>query len=998
MTDFLSYQLGPTVFNMSLTASVIIAVVLVARALLRRAPKAVSYALWAVVLLRLLCPVSVPAGFSLLGLLDTPVRETALKTSAVEYVRPAPGKEPQSKPPAPAVSAVGGEAPPREEERPAAGSPAAPAWIAARIWLAGTLAMLLYGVLSLLRLRRRLTDAVPIHGNIYMADRIGSPFVMGLLRPRIYLPSSLSEREQAYIILHEQYHIRRLDHIVKLLAFAALCVHWFNPLVWLAFVLSGRDMEMSCDEAVVRKLGVDIRADYSASLLGLATGRHIIAGAPLAFGEGDTRGRIKNLLNWKRPKPWLIALGALVCAAVIAVCAVNPLGKAQPPSSGLTGQYASMEEFARQTMAQAKTATYYSVRKAQAQEPREATAKVLDTKLARLDKRGEVGGLAPEGTLEAWVFRYEVRIDAETADVALVGGMSEQDGWFDLEGQGGHNLVALRYEDGSYDILCDEIVNDDMDFYGYHHNYEEAIYDWYVAEKHLDLPLYVIALLPDDERGNHPAHRYDGNGWYLYIPVQAWNHQVNNSFTSWQFDSWQSAYGTGSTLTVNHLEETAEEAVSALLGSGWQRIGNGGHRVRHPDGNMEDCYYDAPEGGCYCVRTEWRAEKITEYPSIAIEPATLAAMAERFTVDASFAVPPTAEKANAELVQRVVNGIFVGGLSYDVRWRNPGSYVLTASDRHGRTDTYTVSPYSYGALFSTPGWELVNDFDWTAADASGADTGRENEYTFRFANGRRAVTVYSHENKLRLEEDGVTTLLVGTPHTPNASGGFAELYGWFLQAATAAEAEYGKAVACSVSGSETEYAVVAQKLAEQYVQRMLNRPSWWESYLEDARVGSASVFDAYYGGDKPNFCFEMGLYLRLTEEQTQYWQAGSGLDDPLKSGPYAGYYSWGREISAAKGADGNWHITDIGTGGASVSLPYDLDSATIDQLMELYRMTSGHTHNWRILYRLAEKPLGEVKARLNALSPADRQELTDRFRAFIAEFPDYTTWTAADFE
>lgn len=157
---------------------------------------------------------------------------------------------------------------------------------------------------SLCRLRRRIVGAVRLRDNIYLADHIDSPFVMGVLRPRIYLPSTLAEGERGYIILHEQCHIQRFDPAVKLLSFTALCLHWFNPLVWLSFLLSGRDMEMRCDEAVIRQLGDGVRADYSASLLSLATGRRILAGAPLAFGEGDPKSRIENLLRFRRPKTW----------------------------------------------------------------------------------------------------------------------------------------------------------------------------------------------------------------------------------------------------------------------------------------------------------------------------------------------------------------------------------------------------------------------------------------------------------------------------------------------------------------------------------------------------------------------------------------------------------------------------------------------------------------------------------------------------------------------
>lgn len=319
MDNFISYELLPIVFNMSVTASVAILFVLLARLLLKKAPKIFSYALWAVVMFRLLCPVSITTGFSLLGLFDAPVTETTTHTTAVEYIpqdvvhTPAP----EVKLPVPGVNQSVNEALPQGDEQTVADPLKAPVALATLVWLAGIGVLAAYSVVSLLRLRRRLVGALPLRRNIYLADYVESPFVMGILRPKIYLPSSLSEQERGYIILHERHHIRRGDHIIKALAFFALCVHWFNPLVWVAFVLSAKDMEMSCDEAVVRKLGEGIRADYSASLLSLAIGRRIIAGTPLAFGEGDTKNRIKNLLNWKKPRTWIILTALVVCLVAI---------------------------------------------------------------------------------------------------------------------------------------------------------------------------------------------------------------------------------------------------------------------------------------------------------------------------------------------------------------------------------------------------------------------------------------------------------------------------------------------------------------------------------------------------------------------------------------------------------------------------------------------------------------------------------------------------------
>lgn len=337
MADFISYELLPIVFNMSVTASVAILFVLLARLLLKKAPKIFSYALWAAVLFRLLCPVSVTAGFSLLGLFDAPAAETTAHTSVVEYIPKDVVHTPYPKVnlPVSGISEAVNEALPQGQEQTTADPLEAPVAIATMVWLAGIFAMAVYSIVSFLRLRRKLIDAVPLHDNIYLADYIDSPFVMGILRPRIYLPSALPEREQTYIIFHEQHHIRQLDHIIKALAFIALCIHWFNPLVWAAFVLSGKDMEMNCDEAVVKKLGEDIRADYSASLLSLATGRRMIAGTPLAFGEGDTKSRIRNLLNWKKPKVWLVLLAAAACVVSVFACAANPSSNEHPTEETL---------------------------------------------------------------------------------------------------------------------------------------------------------------------------------------------------------------------------------------------------------------------------------------------------------------------------------------------------------------------------------------------------------------------------------------------------------------------------------------------------------------------------------------------------------------------------------------------------------------------------------------------------------------------------------------
>jgi len=321
--EFAWYEFLPKLLNMSLTASVIILFLLLIRFCMRKAPKIFSYMLWGIVLFRLICPVSVESRLSVFNLFDTPVTESGVMEYIPENV--VHTEYPHVSLPVPAVNAVINEALPKGKEQLVADPLEAYVSIATYLWMIGAAAMITVSVVKLMKLKRLLIGSVHVKDNIYLADHIDSPFVIGLFYPKIYLPSNLDEREQEFVLLHEKHHIFRGDHFFKLLSFLALCIHWFNPLVWTAFILSGKDMEMSCDEAVMKKIGSDIRADYSASLLRFATGRKIIAGTPLAFGEGDTKARVKNVMKYKKPALWLIAVAIIVCLAVCLCFLTNPM-------------------------------------------------------------------------------------------------------------------------------------------------------------------------------------------------------------------------------------------------------------------------------------------------------------------------------------------------------------------------------------------------------------------------------------------------------------------------------------------------------------------------------------------------------------------------------------------------------------------------------------------------------------------------------------------------
>lgn len=311
-----------TLINMTLTGSVIILFVLIARLCLKRAPKVYSYALWGVVLFRLLCPVSITAPVSALNIVRPEVTAADNSISLTMYVANVPAASRT-------ITNIAEQTVMDTQSSGTAEKQADPMIVVTAVWAMGLLAMAGHGFVGFFRLRKKLVGSVEIRQGVYLADGIDTPFVLGILHPQIYLPSGISIEQRPLILAHERYHIHRFDMLWKLLGYLALCLHWFNPLVWVAFVLAGKDMEMSCDEAVLRKLDSAQRADYASALLRLSTGRRTIAGTPLAFGEGDTKGRIKNMAKWKKPKVWVSLLCVLLCIGAAAAFLTNPKKEVQ---------------------------------------------------------------------------------------------------------------------------------------------------------------------------------------------------------------------------------------------------------------------------------------------------------------------------------------------------------------------------------------------------------------------------------------------------------------------------------------------------------------------------------------------------------------------------------------------------------------------------------------------------------------------------------------------
>jgi len=308
--------------NMSITAGWLILAVMVLRLIFRRAPRWVFCLLWGFVGLRLVLPFSLESVFSLIPS-KTPVNEVknavgriVLNTAGTPVTLPSGGAAVNT-PPVTAVPDVGAVAP--SVTLPAAKETLSLTEIFALVWICGLLALLVYAAVSYLLLRYKIRTATRLESNVWQSEAVSSPFVLGFIKPRIYLPYALDALDIPYVLSHERAHISRRDHLIKPLGFMILAVYWFNPVIWLAYVLLCRDVELACDEKVIKTLGKDERRDYSTALLNCSVSRVRIAACPIAFGEVAVKERIKGVMNYKKPAFWIIIL-AVIAIIVTAVC------------------------------------------------------------------------------------------------------------------------------------------------------------------------------------------------------------------------------------------------------------------------------------------------------------------------------------------------------------------------------------------------------------------------------------------------------------------------------------------------------------------------------------------------------------------------------------------------------------------------------------------------------------------------------------------------------
>ena len=302
--------------NMSVTASWLVLAVVILRTLLKKAPKVITVFLWALVGIRLVCPFSFESVLSLIPSAETlPNDILTTKTPAVDSGIPFLNQ---------AVNPIisGSLAP---EVGYSVNPMQVVAFIGAVIWLIGIAAMLIYAIVSYIRIYRQVREGVLQDGNIYVCDRISAPFILGVFSPKIYLPSDIDKQDAEFVIAHERAHLKRRDHLIKPLGFLLLTVYWFNPVMWIAYILLCRDIELACDEKVIKTMGIEIKKPYSEALINCGLPRRVIAACPLAFGEVGVKSRIKSVLNYKKPAFWVVIVALALCVVLPIVFLTNPI-------------------------------------------------------------------------------------------------------------------------------------------------------------------------------------------------------------------------------------------------------------------------------------------------------------------------------------------------------------------------------------------------------------------------------------------------------------------------------------------------------------------------------------------------------------------------------------------------------------------------------------------------------------------------------------------------
>ena len=975
-------------FEWILSSSVLIAVVALLRFVLRgKISLRLQYALWALVLVRLLVPVSFggtamsvenlaqqasetePARFiSALSETELPRMsyQDAYNEVAEEYAEK--GIQIEDIPYAEYVETVDYEVMNRMNGDLSIGE------IVQVVWLSGIALMGVWFILSNLRLYRKLKKTrTAMTGSYalpaYLCDGIDTPCLFGLVHPAIYLTSEAVESEQTvrHAVEHELTHYRHRDHIWAILRSVCLAVHWYNPMVWCAAVLSRNDAELACDESTILRLGEDERAAYGRTLIRLTCEKRpaLLNTATTMTGSGRSiKERIALIV--KKPK---MALYTVIAVAVIVVVAVGCTFTGAEETDG--------------PWSWAQSLTVDDI-----------------TSTMPWDDRGNMSALTEDETAGLVRLLNSLTEVDFTENTKLTGGtptygltIQTSDGEYHInESISPAGSLEILYGDRQWWINDDALskfirelpvetnssiaVELDMDgappqpVIDYAMNYVQQQIDYY------------------NELGKNPP---EGMGEYAITAARITKLEQLNTGTAGLNDGvvlYQLEYR----LLPDHPENILM-AGGMSVESGWlTESGSTGQPyllLHYDDSGSETVWTPICVTNTDAIETDYGTPEMLDQYGNAY---TAAAMELWGEYKSSANESPD--------IQNIINSILVGSLSYDESWQSSGTYTLTMAGSGSHTSIYHCIPETFHSLQSTPGYYVSEGYDWTLSNNAWGDD-FESDYALTVSNDQYAVTVYSDESKLKIKPaNGVAIYFVGTPRTENEYASiheYAPLFLHFRQYAMRAM-ETNELYFCWVDGTETDYEVIAQSLSEQYAQMISDRPDWYHQRAEDVKVGTVNVFDAYYGEDQPNFCFEMRLHLKMPEEQTHYWQAGAGLSDPPTSGEFAGYYGYGAEVSVGKAGDGCWRIAGFASGGSWAHLPVAPEEATTEQLMELFFLTSGFSRDWRILSAMMERPLEEIQTQLETLDTQQLQEFISGLKTFAENYPDSCTWSPDDLQ
>lgn len=572
--------------NLSISASWLVLVVLALRLVLKRAPKWMNVLLWGMVALRLMLPFSIESALSLIP---------SAETLSPEVVRFDPAPTITS-----GVELIDNAVNPSLSESFAAAPLASVnplyvwTYLAGWVWLIGLAAMLLYALVSYLRLRRGVSASIPLRENIYVCDEVPSPFILGIVRPRIYLPSALDEAQRGSVLSHECAHLARHDHWWKPLGFALLAVYWFNPLLWLAYTLLCRDIELACDERVLRGMDAGQVKAYSSALLACSVPRRMLAACPLAFGEVGVGARVKNALRYKKPAFWVIAASVTVCV-IVAVCFLtNP--RTDTDAAGLVG-------FHREQV------TYADVTDESGAQPSsvQLTAEETDAVYALLDTLQYKRLGTASGMQDCYARLYFISAAGDRCEVML----SE------------HEMLVNPITDGR----------------------KARLYE--LRSGSTELRDYLFGCIGASEAAED-ADRVYTDAWSIRV-LDGWEREGDSPL-------WRSGAGTGAYFLVTE-GSGLDDKLMELYSAGWTLKYFSDHyrcTLREGESGTMLSLYPRPEGGFYQIESHWSYEGADEW-QVKLEEGQLKVMEQSFRLEEGDAVSTTGYAAYDALLAEIAD-------------------------------------------------------------------------------------------------------------------------------------------------------------------------------------------------------------------------------------------------------------------------------------------------------------------------------------------------------